>query len=395
MRYFCHHCHTQIPADELLPEFTCPSCQSGFVEEMPSVAVGGSSSSRRNSSMDESQRAGSDDGASGFISTRMSSDEFSDDNSDVDFLESVNGPLAQVFSLFQNQASNDDTTESSNNSAGQSSQQQQPSDSNTSAQQPNRRITRSAARRATTAQFHPVLPNNQSLADVLNDFITGASFGHQYPEGSVNFQGPNAASSSGSTASANRGLINIDFPLPFFLHSNPGDYAWGNAGFDAVITQLLNNLDGSNSGPPPMPKEQVENLPTVKISDEQVKATNLQCTVCMEDFQVDDCARQLPCEHFFHQDCIVPWLNLHASCPICRKTFVTGSNTTTHNLNTSDTPSEIRPTDTSRTSEQTNTTASTAASASGPTTSTTTNRSSAATTTSTTTNASIISFALL
>lgn len=374
MRYFCHHCHTQIPADELLPEFTCPSCQSGFVEEMPNVAAGGGSSSRRNSSMDDSQRAGSDDGVTGFISTRMSSDEFSDDNSDVDFLESVNGPLAQVFSLFQNQAqaSNDDATESGSATAGQSSQQ--PSDTSSTSQPTARRITRSAARGRGTAaaQFHPVIPSNQSLADVLNDFITGASFGHQYPEGTVNFQGPNTPGSSGSTSSANRGLINIDFPLPFFLHSNPGDYAWGNAGFDAVITQLLNNLDGSNSGPPPMPKDQVENLPTVKISDEQVKATNLQCTVCMDDFQVGDSARQLPCEHFFHQDCIIPWLNLHASCPICRKTFATGSNTTTHNLNTSDTPSEARTNDTSRTSDQTNTTAPTAAPAVGPTTSTTT-----------------------
>jgi E3 ubiquitin-protein ligase RNF115/126 len=378
MRYFCHHCHTQIPADELLPEFTCPSCHSGFVEEMPSV--GGGHSSRRNSSMDESQRAGSDDGVTGFISTRMSSDEFSDDNSDVEFLDTVNGPLAQVFSLFQPQTSNDATTES-NASAGQSSQQQ--SDNTASTQQPGRRITRSTARmRGNPAQFHQALSGtNQSLADVLNDFITGASFGPQYQDGSVNYVGSNAASSSGSTASANRGLINIDFPLPFFLHSNPGDYAWGNAGFDAVITQLLNNLDGSNSGPPPMPKDQVENLPTVKISDEQVKSTNLQCTVCMDDFQVGDSARQLPCEHFFHQDCIIPWLNLHASCPICRKTFVTGSNPATHNLNTSDTPSEARTNDTSRTSDQLNTTASTATSTVGTTTSTTTNRNSAATTT--------------
>jgi hypothetical protein len=315
----------------------------------------------------------------------MSSDEFSDDNSD-EFLDPVNGPLAQVFSLFQPQPSNDGTTENSNISAGQSSQEQpQQSDSNTSTQQP-MRATRSSARlRGNPGQFHQALSGtNQSLADVLNDFITGASFGHQYPEGSVNFQGPNAASGSGSTAAANRGLINIDFPLPFFLHSNPGDYAWGNAGFDAVITQLLNNLDGSNSGPPPMPKDQVENLPTVKISDEQVKATNLQCTVCMDDFQVGDSARQLPCEHFFHQDCIIPWLNLHASCPICRKTFVNG---TTQNSNTSDTPAAWS----TRIGDPTNTTASTAASAAGTTTSpagtttpTTTSRNSAATAPTTT-----------
>lgn len=340
MRYFCHHCHTQIPADELLPEFTCPSCHSGFIEEMPSLpgsatGTGGGSSTGggwRNSSADDSHRAGSDDGIPGFISTRMSSDEFSDDNSEVEFLDTVNGPLAQVFNLFQPQlqaasvAASEGNDEANNNPGQSSMQAETTSTSSDPTQSSNRRVTRATARR-TPGQVRSATysTTNQSLADVLQDFMTGASFGTQYPEGgSANLQG-----SSGSVPiSASRGLINIDFPIPIavpFLHGNPGDYAWGNAGFDAVITQLLNNLDGSNSGPPPMPREQVDKLPTVKISDDQVKNTNLQCTVCMEDFQVNDIARQLPCEHFFHQDCIVPWLNLHASCPICRKTFNTGS----------------------------------------------------------------------
>lgn len=313
---------------------------------------GGSASSRRNSGLEDSQQAGSDNGFAGFISTRMSSDELSDDNSDVEFLDAVNGPLAQVFNLFQPQlpSAPDDI-----NLPSQSTHQPVSNDTQQSQapQLANRRITRSAARiqgRIPGSLTRPPAAysaTNQSLADVLNDFMTGASFGTQYPEGnSTNLQ---AAGGSGSS-SANRGLINIDFPIPFFLHSNPGDYAWGNAGFDAVITQLLNNLDGSNTGPPPMPDEQVQNLPTVKISDEQVKNTNLQCTVCMDDFQVDDSARQLPCEHFFHQDCIVPWLKLHASCPICRKTFVSGQNVA-HDSGTSDYHSE---TDTSNLSVNAN-----------------------------------------
>lgn len=304
MHYFCHHCHTRVSADELLPEFTCPSCHSGFVEELPTT--------RRSSSLDESQRAGSDDGA-GFVPARLSSDEFSDDNSDVEFLDAYNGSLAQVFELFQpqqHQSSNNDSTES--NIPGQSSQQ---TESSTSQQdQQNRRVTRQPVRvtRLSNSAERPTVTystTNQSLADVLTDFISGVSFGAPYAEGTAS-GAPNVLASSSGPMGANRGLINIDFPLPFFLHSNPGDYAWGNAGFDAVITQLLNNLDGSNSGPPPMPKDQVENLPVVKIKDDQVKKTNLQCTVCMDDFQVGDSARQLPCEHFFHQDCIIPWLNI-------------------------------------------------------------------------------------
>jgi len=35
-----------------------------------------------------------------------------------------------------------------------------------------------------------------------------------------------------------------------------------------------------------------------------------QCSVCMEDFQLGDVVRSLPCHHSFHMDCINPWLHL-------------------------------------------------------------------------------------
>jgi len=36
----------------------------------------------------------------------------------------------------------------------------------------------------------------------------------------------------------------------------------------------------------------------------------LDCSVCMDSFQLNDSAKQLPCEHFFHIPCIDPWLIL-------------------------------------------------------------------------------------
>ncbi|GLD63694.1 E3 ubiquitin-protein ligase RNF115 [Lates japonicus] len=102
------------------------------------------------------------------------------------------------------------------------------------------------------------------------------------------------------------------------LHSNPGDYAWGQGGLDAVITQLLGQLE--NTGPPPAEKEKISSLPTVSISQEQADCC-MECPVCKEDFAVGEPVRQLPCNHFFHSDCIVPWLEMHDTCPVCRKSL--------------------------------------------------------------------------
>lgn len=44
-----------------------------------------------------------------------------------------------------------------------------------------------------------------------------------------------------------------------------------------------------------------------------------QCSVCWEDFKLDEMVNQLQCEHIFHNECITPWLELHATCPVCRK----------------------------------------------------------------------------
>ena len=102
----------------------------------------------------------------------------------------------------------------------------------------------------------------------------------------------------------------------FQLHGNPGDYAWGRGGLDTIITQLLNQMDGA--GPPPMASDTISAIPTVTI-DKKVLEKNASCSVCFEDFSEGEQARLLECGHCFHTGCIVPWLELHGTCPVCRK----------------------------------------------------------------------------
>lgn len=106
---------------------------------------------------------------------------------------------------------------------------------------------------------------------------------------------------------------------PFVLVGAPGDYVLGREGLDAVVTQLLGQLEGS--GPPPLPQERIAAIPNVPVSKDQVTA-NLQCSVCWELFKEGESVRQLQCEHVYHPGCIEPWLALHATCPICRRSLL-------------------------------------------------------------------------
>ncbi|KAK1316542.1 E3 ubiquitin-protein ligase RING1-like [Acorus calamus] len=89
-----------------------------------------------------------------------------------------------------------------------------------------------------------------------------------------------------------------------------GDYFLGSS-LDQLLQHLAEN-DPNRYGTPPAQKQAVEALPTVKI------AGNLSCSVCLDDFEVGAEAKEMPCNHKFHSGCILPWLELHSSCPVCR-----------------------------------------------------------------------------
>ncbi|VAI23979.1 unnamed protein product [Triticum turgidum subsp. durum] len=89
-----------------------------------------------------------------------------------------------------------------------------------------------------------------------------------------------------------------------------GDYFLG-PGLDMLLQRLADS-DLNRSGTPPAKKESVAALPTVNIQEV------LGCTVCLEEFEMGTEAKEMPCQHKFHSNCILPWLELHSSCPICR-----------------------------------------------------------------------------
>lgn len=117
------------------------------------------------------------------------------------------------------------------------------------------------------------------------------------------------------------GPINIQVS-PFSI--NFEDFFINRDGLDNIITMFMNQME--HTGPPPASKEDIKSLPLVKIKQEHTD-NKLQCHVCMEDFILDEEVTSLPCNHVYHTGCIVPWLELHATCPICRMTIGAGNGT--------------------------------------------------------------------
>ncbi|KAM1042675.1 hypothetical protein ACFX13_034791 [Malus domestica] len=56
-------------------------------------------------------------------------------------------------------------------------------------------------------------------------------------------------------------------------------------------------------------------MPVIKITDNHV-STESYCAVCKEAFELDFEAREIPCKHIYHSDCIFPWLSIRNSCPV-------------------------------------------------------------------------------
>ena len=85
------------------------------------------------------------------------------------------------------------------------------------------------------------------------------------------------------------------------------------------IERIVNYLllhEQNKYGSPPASKEIVNKLKEETIT--KVLGSENVCSVCKEEFEVGNVILTLPCKHYFHKECISPWLTAHNSCPSCR-----------------------------------------------------------------------------
>lgn len=93
------------------------------------------------------------------------------------------------------------------------------------------------------------------------------------------------------------------------------------SGFERLLDQFAQiELNGfGRPENPPASKAAIESMPHVTIKECHVSSdSQSHCAVCTEAFEVDTEAREMPCKHIYHTECIVPWLSMRNTCPVCR-----------------------------------------------------------------------------
>ncbi|KAJ2748424.1 hypothetical protein IWQ56_007468, partial [Coemansia nantahalensis] len=84
-----------------------------------------------------------------------------------------------------------------------------------------------------------------------------------------------------------------------------------------LILRLHEEATSGAVGPPPASREFIRTLPVLPAE----QCREVTCVICNEPAAgaAPDPVTRLPCAHHFHRECVKPWLELHNTCPMCRR----------------------------------------------------------------------------
>jgi E3 ubiquitin-protein ligase RNF181 len=68
---------------------------------------------------------------------------------------------------------------------------------------------------------------------------------------------------------------------------------------------------------PPAARSAIEALDSRVIAAGEEREGE-ECAVCRDGVAAGECVKRLPCSHLYHEECILSWLQLRNSCPLCR-----------------------------------------------------------------------------
>lgn len=84
-------------------------------------------------------------------------------------------------------------------------------------------------------------------------------------------------------------------------------------GLGATFDMEYHRIFPNESHKPPASKQAVQSLKRAPIDEPEKK-----CPICLKEFGHEEIVTEMPCCHIFHDDCILPWLQVVNTCPVCR-----------------------------------------------------------------------------
>jgi len=152
--------------------------------------------------------------------------------------------------------------------------------------------------------FEPFILNNSNSQNNLNNSQNENGGNHRHNINSLNRRAENLR---------NRANHIVELLTNYIFIQNNND------NIDNIISHIMLH-DTNKYGNPPAAKKAIENLKKYRINEEKIKEFGFEnsCAVCKDEFNIGEECLSMPCNHNFHKDCIIPWLNERNSCPVCR-----------------------------------------------------------------------------
>ncbi|KAF2668629.1 hypothetical protein BT63DRAFT_281833 [Microthyrium microscopicum] len=121
---------------------------------------------------------------------------------------------------------------------------------------------------------------------------------------------------AGTTRNAQMAFMDALLHGPLGLHR--AGYATSNEDLERIVAELFEQQAGQ-SGAPAASEDAIASLPTKPVDQNMLgDSEKAECTICMGEVALGEVVTELYCHHWFHTDCIKPWLEQHNTCPHCR-----------------------------------------------------------------------------
>lgn len=118
---------------------------------------------------------------------------------------------------------------------------------------------------------------------------------------------------NGQNIIISRNIVNANGPINNFLLNHINDHQFEN------FINIIMALDLQHKGNPPASERAINNLKKIEINENNINEFNEQtCNVCLENFIKGQISMTLDCGHNFHEKCIIHWLKMRNTCPVCR-----------------------------------------------------------------------------